>query len=117
MLALCSLVSGSVPFKRRGCEDGGPEGLLPRCLKLLLWVVGFFFPFPLSFLKRWRLFLGERSKVVWDSSATITASLCAFLYHLSFSFLLFQVMETKDMLYIVTEFAKNGEMFGELNSS
>lgn len=31
-------------------------------------------------------------------------------------FLLFQVMETKDMLYIVTEFAKNGEMFGELHS-
>lgn len=28
----------------------------------------------------------------------------------------FQVMETKDMLYIVTEFAKNGEMFGELHS-
>lgn len=25
-----------------------------------------------------------------------------------------QVMETKDMLYIVTEYAKNGEMFGEL---
>lgn len=24
-----------------------------------------------------------------------------------------QVMETKDMLYIVTEYAKNGEMFGE----
>lgn len=24
-----------------------------------------------------------------------------------------QVMETKDMLYIVTEFAKNGEMFGK----
>uniref|UniRef100_A0A8C7I9R9 non-specific serine/threonine protein kinase n=1 Tax=Oncorhynchus kisutch TaxID=8019 RepID=A0A8C7I9R9_ONCKI len=26
---------------------------------------------------------------------------------------LYQVMETKDMLYIVTEYAKNGEMFGE----
>lgn len=26
---------------------------------------------------------------------------------------MFQVMETKDMLYIVTEFAKNGEMFGK----
>jgi hypothetical protein len=25
----------------------------------------------------------------------------------------FKVMETKDMLYIVTEFAKNGEMFGK----
>uniref|UniRef100_H3BBZ1 non-specific serine/threonine protein kinase n=1 Tax=Latimeria chalumnae TaxID=7897 RepID=H3BBZ1_LATCH len=29
---------------------------------------------------------------------------------------LYQVMETKDMLYIVTEYAKNGEMFGILNS-
>lgn len=28
-------------------------------------------------------------------------------------FLSLQVMETKDMLYIVTEFAKNGEMFGK----
>uniref|UniRef100_A0A671KHP2 non-specific serine/threonine protein kinase n=1 Tax=Sinocyclocheilus anshuiensis TaxID=1608454 RepID=A0A671KHP2_9TELE len=26
---------------------------------------------------------------------------------------LYQVMETKDMLYIVTEYAKNGEMFGK----
>lgn len=26
-----------------------------------------------------------------------------------------QVMETKDMLYIVTEFAKNGEMFGKFS--
>lgn len=25
-------------------------------------------------------------------------------------------METKDMLYIVTEYAKNGEMFGEFSS-
>jgi len=25
-------------------------------------------------------------------------------------------METKDMLYIVTEYAKNGEMFGEFPS-
>lgn len=24
-------------------------------------------------------------------------------------------METKDMLYIVTEYAKNGEMFGEFS--
>lgn len=33
---------------------------------------------------------------------------------LSMSFLVSrQVMETKDMLYIVTEFAKNGEMFGK----
>lgn len=33
---------------------------------------------------------------------------------LSVSFLVSrQVMETKDMLYIVTEFAKNGEMFGK----
>lgn len=116
MFALCSLVSGCGSFKRRGCQDGGLEGLLPRCLKLLLWVVGFS-PLPLSFLKRWRQFLGEKSKVVWDSSAPITASPCAFLLHLRFSFLLFQVMETKDMLYIVTEFAKNGEMFGELSSS
>ncbi|XP_076975128.1 serine/threonine-protein kinase SIK1-like isoform X2 [Tamandua tetradactyla] len=30
---------------------------------------------------------------------------------------LYQVMETKDMLYIVTEFAKNGEMFDYLTSS
>lgn len=30
-----------------------------------------------------------------------------------FSLFLSQVMETKDMLYIVTEYAKNGEMFGE----
>uniref|UniRef100_A0AAY4B2G5 non-specific serine/threonine protein kinase n=1 Tax=Denticeps clupeoides TaxID=299321 RepID=A0AAY4B2G5_9TELE len=29
---------------------------------------------------------------------------------------LYQVMETKDMLYIVTEYAKNGEMFGECKS-
>ncbi|KAK2499521.1 hypothetical protein MC885_003722 [Smutsia gigantea] len=29
---------------------------------------------------------------------------------------MFQVMETKDMLYIVTEFAKNGEMFDYLTS-
>nr|XP_020639579.1 serine/threonine-protein kinase SIK1 isoform X1 [Pogona vitticeps] len=29
---------------------------------------------------------------------------------------LYQVMETKDMLYIVTEFAKNGEMFEHLTS-
>lgn len=28
-------------------------------------------------------------------------------------FLSLQVMETKDMLYIVTEYAKNGEMFGK----
>uniref|UniRef100_A0A803JN28 non-specific serine/threonine protein kinase n=1 Tax=Xenopus tropicalis TaxID=8364 RepID=A0A803JN28_XENTR len=26
---------------------------------------------------------------------------------------LYQVMETKDMIYIVTEYAKNGELFGE----
>lgn len=38
------------------------------------------------------------------------------LLKFSFFLLLFQVMETKDMLYIVTEFAKNGEMFGELHS-
>lgn len=31
------------------------------------------------------------------------------------SLCLSQVMETKDMLYIVTEYAKNGEMFGERN--
>uniref|UniRef100_A0A452VNY2 non-specific serine/threonine protein kinase n=1 Tax=Ursus maritimus TaxID=29073 RepID=A0A452VNY2_URSMA len=30
---------------------------------------------------------------------------------------LYQVMETKDMLYIVTEFAKNGEMFDYLTSN
>ncbi|XP_059866236.1 serine/threonine-protein kinase SIK1 isoform X1 [Delphinus delphis] len=30
---------------------------------------------------------------------------------------LYQVMETKDMLYIVTEFAKNGEMFDYLTST
>ncbi|KAG7275907.1 hypothetical protein CRUP_011357 [Coryphaenoides rupestris] len=30
---------------------------------------------------------------------------------------LYQVMETKDMLYIVTEYAKNGEMFEHLTSS
>lgn len=30
-----------------------------------------------------------------------------------FFFLSIQVMETKDMLYIVTEYAKNGEMFGK----
>lgn len=35
---------------------------------------------------------------------------------LSVSFLVSrQVMETKDMLYIVTEFAKNGEMFGKFS--
>lgn len=33
--------------------------------------------------------------------------------HAIFLFVL-KVMETKDMLYIVTEYAKNGEMFGEL---
>lgn len=26
-----------------------------------------------------------------------------------------QVMETKDMLYMVTEYAQNGEMFGKFN--
>ena len=35
---------------------------------------------------------------------------CLFL---SLSLSVSQVMETKDMLYIVTEYAKNGEMFGE----
>lgn len=30
-------------------------------------------------------------------------------------FSLFQVMETKNMLYLVTEYAKNGEIFGELS--
>uniref|UniRef100_A0AAR2ISV1 non-specific serine/threonine protein kinase n=1 Tax=Pygocentrus nattereri TaxID=42514 RepID=A0AAR2ISV1_PYGNA len=28
---------------------------------------------------------------------------------------LYQVMETKDMLYIVTEYAKNGEMFEDIS--
>ncbi len=30
-----------------------------------------------------------------------------------FFFILTQVMETKNMLYLVTEFAKNGEIFGK----
>lgn len=36
------------------------------------------------------------------------------LYSLfSLALLLSQVMETKNMLYLVTEYAKNGEIFGE----
>lgn len=33
----------------------------------------------------------------------------------SFILSFFQVMETKNMLYLVTEYAKNGEIFGEFS--
>lgn len=47
--------------------------------------------------------------------------MCFFFIYASFSFpsapfplsLLLQVMETKNMLYLVTEYAKSGEIFGE----
>lgn len=40
-------------------------------------------------------------------------ALLFFFFFKSCPLLSSQVMETKDMLYIVTEFAKNGEMFGK----
>ncbi len=60
-----------------------------------------------------RLGTGFTLKMSSSSSpaARDPVGLNSFFLLLSFS----QVMETKDMLYIVTEYAKNGEMFGEFS--
>ncbi|KAG7258878.1 hypothetical protein CRUP_018565 [Coryphaenoides rupestris] len=58
----------------------------------------------------------DHSFLPWHAASTVFYQLDKLLDRTD-NYPLFRVMETKDMLYIVTEYAKNGEMFDHLTSS